>query len=329
MEADFPKIRPKSFLPHQPKQYPQIQCLNSPKISNNIPLSHLRISAAQKNPLPKRSPMPELPEIVVFARQMNRVLPGKTIQTAEASQPKSLNLPREKFHKRLQGERVIRIQPLGKWLDIGLENRHLLISLGMGGEILYHRPGDEPPTKRHCLLTLDDKSCVSVKFWWFGYLHLVKEVAQHPTVGELGQDPLSPEFKVEALQELVAARRGAIKSLLLDQRIIAGIGNFYIQEILFRARLHPLRPAGSLRGEEICSLHQGIQSVLNESISKGSSEFELDFFGHKGTYGVRDMSVGYKLGEPCPVCGMPVEKIKTGGTAQYICPQCQSLDSKK
>jgi len=270
--------------------------------------------------------MPELPEIVVFAGQMNQTLLGKTILAAEAIQPKSLNLPSKKFQKSLQDERIDRVRAFGKWLDVELSHCHLLINLGMGGELLYHPDGNRPPAKRHCLLTLRDKAYISISFWWFGYLHLVRETSEHPTVGRLGVDPLSAEFSIEILQKLLTARRGAIKSLLLNQQVIAGIGNFYIQEILFRARLHPLRPVGSLSREETRSLHKSIQSVFTESISKGSSEFEWDFFGHAGDFGAKDMAVGYKLGEPCPACGTPVEKIRTGGTAQYICPQCQVLD---
>jgi len=269
--------------------------------------------------------MPELPEISILARQMSETIVGRRIESAEVVQPKCLNIPPEQFREEVTKQEIVGIQPSGKWLDLRLSQRHLLLNLGMGGDLLYFPLGKEPAEKRRALFALDDGSGFTVSFFWFGYIHLVKDISEHPQVGSLGMDPLSPQFTVESLKNLLAGRRGNIKSLLTNQRMVAGIGNVYIQDILFSARLHPKRRAGSLSEEEVRALQRAITNVLHTSVKKGGLAYERDFFGNSGRFRVEDMAVGYREGKPCPLCGSAVEKIKTGSTSQYICPHCQKL----
>ena len=116
-----------------------------------------------------------------------------------------------------------------------------------------------------------------------------------------------------------------MKALLLDQDVMAGIGNSYVHDILFLARLHPLRSAASLTPSEVAALASGIQDVLRPSIAKGGAFYEVDLHGGKGGLTMDDILIGYKEGQPCPACGAPIEKIKTGSTSSFICPRCQLL----
>jgi formamidopyrimidine-DNA glycosylase len=115
-----------------------------------------------------------------------------------------------------------------------------------------------------------------------------------------------------------------VKTFLLEQKNIAGIGNVYAQDILFRARLHPNRKLQTLSETEIKALYSAIKTVLNRSIELGGLAYELDFHGQKGKFDQNKFLVGYKTGKPCPECGTRIEKIKTGSTASYICPTCQA-----
>ena len=136
-----------------------------------------------------------------------------------------------------------------------------------------------------------------------------------------GPDPMA--LSSDEFVSLLENRRGGIKSFLLNQKRIRGIGNYYIQEILFRAKIHPLRKIPSLTLKEKKELHGHILDVFNESIDLGSSSYELDFFGEKGQYRFKNMAIAYQEDVNCPQCGTLGEKIKTGSTSHYICPRCQ------
>ena len=112
---------------------------------------------------------------------------------------------------------------------------------------------------------------------------------------------------------------------MLDQKNIAGIGNVYIQDMLFYAKIHPQRTISSLTDKEIGTLHKSMRSVLNESIRLGGLKYEKDFYGKNGRYGPEQFKIAYKPGKPCPVCQTTIQKIKTGSTSSFICPKCQPL----
>ena len=144
-------------------------------------------------------------------------------------------------------------------------------------------------------------------------------------VGKLG--PNAVDLSLEEFRALLKERRGAIKMFLLDQDRIAGIGNVYIQDPLFKARLHPLRPIQTLSDDEVEALWRAIRETLQESIDAGGAPFAVNLYGQKGGWSASFL-VGYREGQPCPVCATPVVKIKTGSTSSYICPTCQSLEPK-
>ncbi len=268
--------------------------------------------------------MPELPEITCRARELNDALADATVSEVEILQPKCLNVPSTSFREAMLGNRIRTVSHHGKWLIAELARGHLLINLGMGGEILLVQRG-KLPDKWRIRFDMDAGRSLALNFWWFGYVHYVASggVSQHPMVGRLGPDAL--ELSVEGFEDLLRGRRGRIKPLLLDQSKIAGIGNAYIHDILFRARIHPLSPISSLREQEIRSLHASIRQEITRSIAKGGAFYELNLYGERGGFTADDLLVGYREGKPCPVCGTAIEKIRTGSTSGFICPVCQPL----
>jgi formamidopyrimidine-DNA glycosylase len=266
--------------------------------------------------------MPELPEIHVLARDMQKELIGRRISSIEVLQPKCLNVPAEAFQIALTGAEIRELRAHGKWLRVDTSQGWLLLNLGMGGEILL-TDRDHLPEKYRLIFDFEEGECLAVNFWWFGYSHYADEVDHHPMTASLGPDfmSLSPgEF-----WELLRGRRGGIKSFLLNQKRVAGIGNVYVQDPLFKAGIHPLRRIDTLSDEEIEALWQALRETLQESIDLGGSHWEQNLYGEHGRWDSSYFLVAYWEGKPCPVCGTTVEKIRTGSTSTHICPKCQPL----
>ncbi len=266
--------------------------------------------------------MPELPEIANLARQIGQHLAGKRILAIEVLQPKCLNLDPDAFSLALVGAQIQGAGYHGKWIQVHTSQGWLLLNLGMGGEILLVTR-QALPEKRRLIIDFEDGSCLSVNFWWFGYAHFVPEAAlnAHEMSARLG--PNAIDLTSQDLHALFKGQRGRIKAYLLDQANLAGIGNFYIQDILFLAHLHPLRKIDSLTDAEIDALAAAIQQGLRPSLDKAGAFYEKDLFGQPGGFTMDDILIGYKENSPCPICQTPVIKIKTGGTSSFICPNCQ------
>jgi formamidopyrimidine-DNA glycosylase len=268
--------------------------------------------------------MPELPEIACRAREMDAALPGRTIREIEVLQPKCLNVSPEVLAKALRGATIEAVSHRGKWITVETSGGLLLINLGMGGEILFV-PSRNLPAKWRVRFALDKKEDLVLNFWWFGYMHYIPSgaIEDHPMIAALGPDALDvtlPQFR-----SLLRSRRGAVKAFLLDQSKLAGIGNAYVHDILFRAKLHPLRTIPSLSLEDVRNLHRAIRTELGRSIEKGGAFYEVGLDGKPGGFTAEDLLIGYREGKACPTCGAPVVKIKTGGTSSFLCLRCQPL----
>lgn len=272
--------------------------------------------------------MPELPEIVCRAREMSARLAGRAIRAIEVRQPKCLNVSVEDFQRGLVGSRIRAVTNRGKWLLVETSDGYLLLNLGMGGEILLVSSA-RPPEKWRVRFELDRGESLTVNFWWFGYAHFAPlgGLDEHAMLASLGPNAL--DVSLDDLRTLLAGRRGGIKPFLLDQTHLAGIGNAYIHDILFRAHLHPLRTIPSLSPDEIARLHKAIHDELGRSIALGAASYEPGLDGRGGGFTAADLLVGYREGKPCLECGTLIEKIKTGTTATFICPRCQPLDGSR
>lgn len=268
--------------------------------------------------------MPELPEIAVFARDMQKELVGRTICGVEVLQPKCLNMAEDNFRTAVTDAKIRSVSSHGKWLKVETTKGWLLLNLGMGGEILL-TDREHLPEKYRLILDFAEGACLAVNFWWFGYVHYVNNLADHPMTASLGPDFM--RLSLEDFRELLRGRRGSIKAFLLNQKRVAGIGNVYGQDPLFRAGIHPLRQIHTLSEEEVETLWKAVRETLQESIEQGGSHWEQNLYGEHGGWDSRFFLVAYREGEPCPTCGTAVEKIKTGSTHTHICPSCQPLRS--
>ena len=266
--------------------------------------------------------MPEYPEITARAAEMTQLLTGRTISAIEVLQPKCLNVPEERFNEGLTGATLCETVQRGKWLCTETSQGWLLLNMGMGGEILLV-DRQHLPEKRRLVFDFADGACLAVNFWWFGSAHYLPPgpVEAHEQIGKLGPNVL--EVGREQFGELVHGQKGGVKAFLLDQSRLAGIGNAYIHDILWLARVHPLRKLSTLSEAEIDALWQGIQDGLRPSVAKGGAFYEVGLAGQKGGFLMEDIIVGYREGTPCRRCGTAITKIKTGGTSSFICPTCQ------
>ena len=270
----------------------------------------------------------ELPELTVLGKQMNKEIGGRRISEIEVANTKCLNMPFARFKRTIVGKTIESVESKGKWIFIKLEGNHvLLFNPGMGADVIQFKAGGKLPEKYRLKFVFDDKSGFTIHVWWFCYLHLMRtdRLSEHKLVGKLGADPVDKEFTLGHFKRLLAGKKGNIKSFMLDQKNIAGIGNVYIQDMLFLAKVHPQRAISSLTGKEVEALYKSMRLVLSESIRLGGLQYEKDFYGKNGRYGPEQFRIAYKPGKPCPVCQTTIQKIKTGSTSTFICPKCQPL----
>jgi formamidopyrimidine-DNA glycosylase len=270
--------------------------------------------------------MPELPEIANRAAEMRAHLVGKTISGVEILQPKILNVNAESFAADITGGAIVDVTSRGKWIFVETTAGWLLINLGMGGEIRLVTRANLPEKWRF-IVDFAGGDCLAINFWWFGYVHYVAPdgLAAHEMTSRLGPGIL--DLPAQDLRQLTSRTRTTIKTLLLDQERMAGLGNAYVHDVLFLARLHPLRPANSLTDAEVEALHQALRGGLQPSIDRGGAFYETGLHGQPGRFTMDDILVGYKEGKPCPACGAGIIKIKTGGSSSYLCPACQPAAS--
>jgi formamidopyrimidine-DNA glycosylase len=271
--------------------------------------------------------MPELPEVETIRRQLAPQLEGRTIASAEIldwrwTRPTSP----QPVQAALSGAHVERISRAGKYLIWELDyDRYLLIHLRMTGALLFD-PEVEPLHTR-VRFTLDGGDRLAyVDPRRFGTGHLLHGAgARDAYLAErLGVEPFSPEFTAEHLRGLASGRIAPVKAFLLDQRRIAGVGNIYADEALFRAGIHPLRPVGRLTAPQWRRLRDTIEQALGDGIdAKGAS---IDDFRHvdgaRGSFQDR-FQVHLRAGEPCITCGQEVRKIVVAGRGTYVCEHCQ------
>jgi formamidopyrimidine-DNA glycosylase len=271
--------------------------------------------------------MPELPEVETIRRQLAPVLEGRTIVVAEILDPRwTRPEPPELVAEVLGGRRVERLGRAGKYLVWALSGElYLLVHLRMTGALLID-PIIEPRHTRARFQLDDGRRVIYVDPRRFGTGHLLPgEAARDAYLGErLGIEPLTPEFTLAHLRALARGRTAPVKSFVLDQRRIAGVGNIYADEALFRARLHPLRPAGALTRSQLAALRDAIEESLLAGIeAKGAT---IDDFRHvDGAYGSfqDQFLVHRRAGLPCPNCGRPIRKLVVGGRGTYVCEHCQ------
>jgi formamidopyrimidine-DNA glycosylase len=277
--------------------------------------------------------MPELPEVETIRARLAPRLEGRRLERVEIVDPRLTRPePPEAIAAALEGERIVRVSRRGKYLVFEFESgRHLLVHLRMTGNVEHPAQGGlAADPYRRAVVRLDDGSDVAYRdVRRFGTWDLLEpgDLEDYFAVRRLGGEPLEGGFTTRALAQALEGRRAPIKAALLDQRAAAGIGNIYADEALWRARLHPLRPAGSLTAGEIARLRKAIRAALEMGISRQGATLR-DYRDPEGRRGRMqdEFKVYGRAGEPCPRCGTPIEKTRAGGRGTWFCPQCQRLD---
>jgi len=282
--------------------------------------------------------MPELPEVETIVRKLNAglpvekgypaypPLPGCTILAARADWPRQIYPSVRALKQRLPGHRIEAITRRGKYLVFHLQTvqttnsaTYLLIHLKMSGR-LDVVPEDWPADKHnHVIFELDNG--YELRFndaRKFGRVYLVNDLQK--VVGQLGPEPLDKAFTLRVFRTLIKGRAGALKPLLLDQTFIAGMGNIYVDEALWLARLHPRRKADTLLPDEVAALHRSIRAALRKGIKHGGSA--IDWVYPEGNY-QQHFRVYGRTGQPCRRCGMAIERITVGQRGTHFCPHCQ------
>ncbi|WP_137702604.1 bifunctional DNA-formamidopyrimidine glycosylase/DNA-(apurinic or apyrimidinic site) lyase [Marimonas lutisalis] len=282
--------------------------------------------------------MPELPEVETVRRGLAPSMEGQKIVHAAVNRP-DLRWPfPENFVQRLTGRTVLRLRRRSKYILADLDNgESLLIHLGMSGRMtvsgdpLGQFVHDHPPQEKHDHVILDMENGARITFndpRRFGAMDLVPtdQADQHPLLAKLGPEPLGNTFNEEYLVTALKGRNTPIKAALLDQSIVAGLGNIYVCEALFRAHIAPTRKAGRISAKRVAALVPVIRQVLQDAIAAGGSSLrdfrqtdgELGYFQH-------NFDVYDREGEPCktPGCTGTIRRIVQSGRSTYYCPKCQ------
>ncbi len=276
--------------------------------------------------------MPELPEVETVRRDLERCVVGRAIVAVPWMDPRLVKSrePEAWVRDRMAGERVTRIGRRGKFLVWGFQSgARLVLHLGMSGRI---RTGWDPaaavPPHTHLIVRLDDGTEVRLTDpRRFGRIVWCEPGV--PLGLRLGPEPLSPRFTARRLGEILAGRRAPVKALLLDQRVVAGIGNIYADEALFRARVHPTRAGGDLTPRDVGRLHRSLRAVLREAIQCRGTTFLTfeDTSGRRGEYGTH-LRVYGQANRPCLRCATPVAAVRVAGRTSHFCPKCQAVEDE-
>lgn len=291
--------------------------------------------------------MPELPEVETIARQLRGMVVGRTVSGFEAAWHRLTEPePAALVSARLAGRRIEAVRRRGKLVVFELDGAEaLVVSLRMTGRLLFRAPGapDGDRFIRGTISFADGSTLAFSDIRKFGRMTLVDRadiapvggaapgLARAPLHASLGMEPLSRGFTVRWLADFLRRRgRAAVKPLLLDGRGIAGIGNIYAIEALWRARIHPLRLAGSLRPDEVAALHEALRWVLRKGIRLGGAS-RRDYVDARGQAGrmQREFELYGRAGEPCSRCAGEIRRTVVGGRGTFHCPRCQRAPRRR
>lgn len=274
--------------------------------------------------------MPELPEVETVARSLEPQVAGQTIVGVERLNWERMveTHPAPLFRELIAGRRILRARRRAKWVLLDLdEGWTLAIHLRMSGNLTVHGPADAARPHVHLVLALaDGRRIFFDDERKFGRVRLLDRAGLAALDAAHGPEPLEDSFTAAELAHILAGRRTMIKPLLLDQRLIAGMGNIYASEALWLARLHPLLPAAAIDSVGVVALHAAIREVLHHAIAHEGSSLR----NYRNSYGRRGQNQEHFLvydraGTPCQRCGSRIERIVVAQRSTFFCPECQLL----
>ena len=272
--------------------------------------------------------MPELPEVTVISEDVAALAVGREILRAGVFRPDVTNVEPEEFERRLVGRTLRGTGRRGKIIVLDFGDVVGLVHLVISGRVLRLPEWREPDRMNTAVLEFGGEGepvVLAFTRLWLGYFDLYQPGAEggHPLISRLGPDPFSEEFTVEYLA-FALSRNAGIKGLLLDQSVVAGLGNIYVDEVLFSAGVHPTRKANTLTAEEIQDIHAATRDILGRAIELRGTTFDSyhDAFGETGKF-QHQLKVFTRTGEPCQRCGTQIVKSRVAGRGTYSCPACQ------
>ena len=271
--------------------------------------------------------MPELPEVETFRRGLEKLILGKKISNIEIRYPKMIKTDLNQFQKELPGQVIQSMGRRGKHLLFNLRDKVLISHLRMEGKYFYYP--DEIPERKHAHILVhfeDGTTLVYEDVRKFGTMELLApELLDSYFISKkLGPEPTDQDFDLGRFKLALKKSKKSIKSHLLDQTLVAGLGNIYVDEVLWRAKVHPSRHSNTLTAAEVTAIHDQTIAVLSQAVEKGGSTIRTytNAFGEDGT--MQDFHQVYdKAGQACSRCGSTIEKIQLGGRGTYFCPKCQ------
>jgi formamidopyrimidine-DNA glycosylase len=270
--------------------------------------------------------VPELPEVETIRAQLAPRLEGRVLARVEILDPR-LTRPHDLFEvaEELEGDVVVAVERRGKYLLLRLESGlALLVHLRMTGSFVF-----SPATHERAVVELDDGSRLAYRdVRRFGTWLVLEDADLEPYLTtKNGPEPLGPRFSARWLGGQLARRKAPLKAVLLDQRVVAGLGNIYADEALWRARLNPLRPVNDLSDEEVGRLVRAIRASLRVGIARQGSTLS-DYRAPDGSAGSMqdEFRVYGRDGEPCPRCRTTIAKTRVGGRGTWFCPRCQPFE---
>lgn len=273
--------------------------------------------------------MPELPEVETVVRGLRALLPGRRILDVRLGKTDFIEDPAA-IERQLPGSRIAEVRRYGKFLvidlessDLGAAKYSLLVHLGMTGQLVTCLPDSRVAPHTHVFFALDDgRELRYTDIRRFGSMRILADGGHEAILGGLGLDPL--EVTKEQFVAILKTRHARIKSMLLDQSVLRGIGNIYADESLWRAKIHPMRLGANLTAEEARRLHRAVQHVLNQAIRlRGSSVSDyVDSNGERGGFQQRHR-VYQRHGQKCFRCGSLIRRAIVAGRSSHFCPRCQ------
>lgn len=269
--------------------------------------------------------MPELPEVETTRRGLKPLISGKFIENVQIRERRLRWPVSPALSEGLQDQQVVGLGRRGKYLLIAVQRGTLVVHLGMSGSLFYLPAATAPAPHDHVDIRFTDGSCLRFNDpRRFGSIQLARRPERHRLLRDLGPEPLGAQFTADYLLDACRNRRVAIKQHLMNGRIVAGLGNIYATEALFRAAIHPGRAAGRISRRRIAALVDGIRSVLSDAIEQGGTTLR-DFVGGDGRPGYFQLSLAAydRGGDPCVNCGTPIKHRVHGQRSSYYCPRCQ------
>lgn len=279
--------------------------------------------------------MPELPEVETVRRTLVELVSGKTIEHVTVTWPKIIKKPVEveQFKDALVGQVIEEVSRRGKFLIFYTTDYALVSHLRMEGRYGLYTTEEEIDKHTHAIFYFTDGTQLRYRdVRKFGTMHLFKkgeEFAELP-LSQLGPEPFSDEFTVERMERMLAQTNRSIKTVLLDQKLVVGLGNIYVDEALFKAGIYPERSASSLTKKEMKILHHEIIQTLTEAVAKGGSTVR-SYVNSQGEIGMfqLELFVYGRNGEACKNCSSELERIVVGGRGTVFCPKCQKKKKSK